>query len=917
MQRKNRYVRPRIRIATALGLMIIVSLVIPPFSPTYSAARSLIMIDAQESRHVDPGSEPASESESGLQLVLSEGAQQPVQVDAPPLAPTQPLSADEASELLDRLPPLPVEATDEVSFRLPPQPLPPPRTGETIDEAFPPAETESPPAPVESGPLEVLRYAPEGEVRLAPFLNVTFSQPMVPLGTLEDLAGADIPVTLSPALPGVWKWIGTKTLSFEYAGEEGERFPMATEYVAEVPAGTASATGGVLAETVRWTFTTPPPRVLRSEPSYGPQPRDPLMFIAFDQRVDPEAVLDTVQVTASGRTYPVRLATDEEIETDKRIKQLSESSGENRWFAFRPDELLPSDTTVVVNVGPGTPSAEGPLTTEQVQAYNFRTFAPLRIDRHRCGYYDNAVDCPPLTPFEIVFNNPLDLNVFDEAQVTVTPEIPGQVIEVFDTTLRIRGQTAGRTTYQVTVAGVIQDIFGQQLGKDAELTFETGSAPQALLGLDRNLITVDPSLQAPSVTFYSINYMRLRIRAFAVLPHDWPAYQEYLRQYRYDGSTFTPPGQEVLSKVVTIEAEPDTLAETTVDLSSALDGDTGHLIVVVDQPLTSLLRRDHTQGDFLQAWVQVTQIGLDAFVDHSDMVAWTTSLADGKPIADVELALGDANDTSSDANGLARIALPQSPQPILVAQKGSDTAFLPQSMYYWGDNGWNARPVSDAVRWHVFDDRAMYRPGEEVHVKGWVRHIGSRQDADVSLLPGATSVRYQVIDPQGNQLADEVTDVNDLGGFDLAFTLPENANLGHAEIYLSVSTTADVYGADYYHSFQIQEFRRPEFEVKTRPESEGPFFIGDDATVSVHATYFAGGPLAQRRSRLERLRQPRLLLAAQLARLHVRCRGRRGGALRAVLRSLLWRATIRTASYSATTDASRRPLSEHRLPDSD
>ncbi len=55
--------------------------------------------------------------------------------------------------------------------------------------------------------------------------------------------------------------------------------------------------------------------------------------------------------------------------------------------------------------------------------------------------------------------------------------------------------------------------------------------------------------------------------------------------------------------------------------------------------------------------------------------------------------------------------------------------------------------------------------------------------------------------------------------------------------------TADVYSTDYYHSFQIQEFRRPEFEVKTRPESEGPFFIGGDATVSVHAGYFAGGPL--------------------------------------------------------------------------
>ncbi len=35
----------------------------------------------------------------------------------------------------------------------------------------------------------------------------------------------------------------------------------------------------------------------------------------------------------------------------------------------------------------------------------------------------------------------------------------------------------------------------------------------------------------------------------------------------------------------------------------------------------------------VQAWVQVTQIGLDAFADHSEMVVWTTALKDGAPLA--------------------------------------------------------------------------------------------------------------------------------------------------------------------------------------------------------------------------------------------------------------------------------------------
>src|SRR5512138_3657564 len=42
--------------------------------------------------------------------------------------------------------------------------------------------------------------------------------------------------------------------------------PKATEYRVTVPAGTKSATGGVLAEGVQWTFTTPPPKVLTTSP---------------------------------------------------------------------------------------------------------------------------------------------------------------------------------------------------------------------------------------------------------------------------------------------------------------------------------------------------------------------------------------------------------------------------------------------------------------------------------------------------------------------------------------------------------------------------------------------------------------------------------------------------------------------------
>ena len=102
-----------------------------------------------------------------------------------------------------------------MELNLPKDTLPAPRPGKTIKESFPP-----PPAPalapeVATGPLEVLRYAPEGDVPLAPNLSVTFNQPMVALTGIGDLAKQDVPVKLSPQPDGQWRWVGTKTLVFE------------------------------------------------------------------------------------------------------------------------------------------------------------------------------------------------------------------------------------------------------------------------------------------------------------------------------------------------------------------------------------------------------------------------------------------------------------------------------------------------------------------------------------------------------------------------------------------------------------------------------------------------------------------------------------------------------------------------------
>ena len=120
-----------------------------------------------------------------------------------------------------------------------------------------------------------------------------------------------------------------------------------------------------------------------------------------------------------------------------------------RWIAFQAKAPLPADSDVTVTIGPGTPSAEGPLVTKEAQAYSFHTFAPLKIEDHGCYYGNNQ--CVPLAPLFIRFNNPLDPVRARFVHGDDPPKSPA-LMSTWGT-IQIQGASKGQTTYTVTVSG--------------------------------------------------------------------------------------------------------------------------------------------------------------------------------------------------------------------------------------------------------------------------------------------------------------------------------------------------------------------------------------------------------------------------------------------------------------------------------
>ncbi|WP_394842967.1 MG2 domain-containing protein [Pendulispora brunnea] len=780
-------------------------------------------------------------SKSGVGFRLSNAEAGEDRTPTPP-APSQPLSATDTRKVLDRLPKLAPLPGDEKDFALRAGSMPAPRTGKTVQEAFPPPASSQPPPQAASGPARVLRHQPDGAVELARHLSVTFSKPMVAVTSHGDLAAQQVPVRLTPQPPGQWRWVGTQTLLFEPNSELGgsptatfnaERFPMATDYEVEVPS---------MSE--RWRFATPPPKLVASYPEpHTPVRFDPILFLAFDQSVDPAAVLKNLEVTGNARPVKLHLATAEEVEAERELGQRIKDSMPGRWLAVRPDEPLSPGAHLTVHVRAGTPSREGPKKTTADQSFTFETHGPLRITGHQCGW---GQTCRPRMPFEINFSNQLDLAAFDKNLVRVEPPIPQMKVVAQYQSISISGRTRGKTKYKVTVGSALRDEFGQSLGREESVSFTTERSEPELFRADREMTVLDAA-EGTKLPVYSVNQPSLSVSLYAVTPQDWSKYTAWIGKAYRERSPGPPPGELVSKRTVSPANNPDELTETNIDLAPALKGGLGHVIVLVE-PTTLTGKSAAASGGPpapkdrfsmpFRSWVQVTRMALSTFRDAEELVTFVSELSTGAGLAGIDVQ-GAASTSKTGADGIAR--QPLGNEAAVIARKGNDVAFL-SLMPSW-QGAVSTRPeIKDEVRWFVFDDRKMYKPGEEVRVKGWIRRSGTKKGGDIGLVDGAAKIRWGAADARGNEFIKGLVEVDKTGSFDLAFKIPDTANLGHSRVNLHLFGATSLGESDAVHGFSIEEFRRPEFEVTTET-TEGPHLVGDHAVTTMTAAYYAGGGL--------------------------------------------------------------------------
>lgn len=717
-------------------------------------------------------------------------------------------------------------------------------------------------------------------------LQVVFNRPM---RSLLGEAAALPAVTLAPAgggapIPVKLRWAGAHVLDLEPQGP----VPPATEIVLRVAEDTRAADGTALGRDFTAVLASPRPAVVRLEPQAGADdvgPRGPFE-LTFNVPVDPAEAARAIRLHAG----------PEGREAAWPFDASAPYPGAPETVRLTPKKPLPQRAHVIVTVGAGLRGEVGTLGAGAPSTFGFRAFGPLEVRPIACQRTGppppaTGPDTRPCEPYGVTVelsNAVTEKDFLDHARLdgAKLPESPfgGRTTATFSLPKEIR--KPGKHTF--TLLAGVTDLFGQTLAKDVTLAFETaapsgpadpivhtvwtdhwaevggGRVFESGQGGDaarRTAIQLQRALHVSGKGLSSFDLVRA--------PLDEDALLEVLGVIDREqaGGALGQSGFAALAALSGATTEtrrpgPTERATGTFDVRVPLDGfvtarsarAAGVVAVQFDTP----------GGKEAHAAVaSVTDLAITGRLSRFGSVVWITELSTGKPVAGADVRverLGTSPrkalfSTKTDGAGLASLpagAVPflpdgeADPKGVLLARRSPDWTFQParsNSIYNsyasWSDGGMDGSADALAV---VLADRGIYRPGEMVHVKGYVRRTA----------PGATPVprgeRVTVTVTVGDRASEHAAQLDDFGAFTLDHSLPADMPLGWVSVGVRMAGEGAIELAQ--TTVLVARFRPADMAVRVAtpseemtPGAQGPGPVS--APFGVHAEYLFGGAVRQ------------------------------------------------------------------------
>ncbi len=152
------------------------------------------------------------------------------------------------------------------------------------------------------------------------------------------------------------------------------------------------------------------------------------------------------------------------------------------------------------------------------------------------------------------------------------------------------------------------------------------------------------------------------------------------------------------------------------------------------------------------------------------------------------------------------------------------------SRYYnYGDD----KPDYPTYKGFLFSDRSIYRPGQPLYFKG----IVMRTDESRSEVSANQYVDVFLYNTNGEEVSKLNLKTNAYGSISGEFIIPNDGLTGNFSIRMQGKHDLNT-----YHSFSVEEYKRPKFEAEFSPVSK-TYKVNDTITVDGNAIAYAGSSI--------------------------------------------------------------------------
>ncbi len=650
---------------------------------------------------------------------------------------------------------------------------------------------------------------------------------MVPLTKLAKPVTASNVLSISPGVDGVFRWYGSRLLSFEPKGQ----LAPATEYKVSVNKSLRSLEGEAVTGDTEFTFRTEPLGIVNMSPRGNdviPEASKEIV-VTFNFPVDLSTIVPFIRLEADGNA--VRFSAARTVIKDK--SELGPYENAARLVSLKPIAPLPRDADIKVVVRKGAkPRPENYGTSEDITA-SFHTLRPLELET-------SEVAMGEASPSAVLrFNHAL-------TEETVIPNLD---VPLKDYSLESHVEVSGSWVYlnqlpvpfeskfDMKVLRGLTDVYGQTLGQDEPVSLQVGPAASFVV-FHANGQKLLESQFPPRV---AVEFQNVISGKFGMGPLKEPFLQK--------------PGNP--SKRIDVRRVPkNTRHFELFDLSPYLNSEHKGTAWLSWAFTGNFEESDTPQVVTDDLVVQVTDIGASVHVAYNSLVVLAGSLSTGAPLGDATVTLRKGGQRvasgTTDASGLAALVVP--PGALMNAfrgheedaqveiTKGNDRLVVSPSQMpclTWNSSEPYSAEVPRPLT-YMWSDRGIYRPGETVSF------AGIDQDLVVGKLAAAAG-KYRVDLKTDSEDAQPVASLTGTtspsGSFAGQITLPKDIEPG--DWSLSFNRTSG--GKDHATGqawIKIANFRRVTFSVDlSLPDARK--FMGDSLSGSFVGKYLAGGNVSQ------------------------------------------------------------------------